>query len=83
MISISSIPCERSLCSYNGAVALKKKLNKPSSQNNRSFIHFLRRGGKKYHYAANLLPFSVCMIRNKSPDFQLSIDLNGIIIIFI
>ena len=31
-----------------------------------------------YHYAANFFAILVCMTGNKSPDFQLSIDVNRI-----
>ena len=45
MIYISRISSEFPLCSYNGTVALQIMLNNQSSLNNRSFIHFLGRGG--------------------------------------
>ena len=43
-------------------------------------IHFLGRKEKISLRCQNLLLFPEYMIRNNSPDFQLSIDVNGIII---
>ena len=73
MIPICSIPFECPLFSFNGTVALKIKLNNVSifSEEDENIT------------LSKLLLISVRIIRNKSPDFQLSIDVNWIVIVFI
>ena len=83
IISIFSIPSECSLFSYNETVALKIMLNNQSSLYIRKNFPFSQKKRKNNITLSNLVLFSVCMTRNKSLDFQLSIDVNGIMMRFI
>ena len=74
--SMSSIPSECPMCSYNGTVALKIKLNNQSSLKNRNSLNnrliypFSREKKKNIITLSNRLLFSVYTIQSKSPDFS-------------